>query len=40
MGLTIYADSICDALKREYFPAEYQNLAYEDAVPFEADNKS
>jgi hypothetical protein len=39
MGLTIYADSICDALKREYLPAEYQGLAYEGAVPFEADNK-
>jgi hypothetical protein len=40
MGLTIYADSICDALKREYLSAEYQGIAYEGAVPFEADNKS
>ena len=40
MGLTIYADSICDALKREYLPAEYQGIAYEGAVPFQADNKS
>ena len=37
MGLTIYADSICDALKREYLPADYQSLAYEGAVPFEAE---
>jgi hypothetical protein len=33
MGLTIYADSISDALKREYFPVEYQSLAYEGAIP-------
>jgi hypothetical protein len=40
MGLTIYADSICDALKREYLPAEYQDLVYEGAVPFNADRRS
>jgi hypothetical protein len=40
-GLTIYADSICDALKREYLPVEYRDLAYEGAVPFESpDSKS
>jgi|SRR5687767_11235900 hypothetical protein len=40
MGLTIYADSICDALKREFLPAEYRVLAYEGAVPFEGNRRS
>lgn len=40
MGLTIYPDSICDALKREFFPVEYRNLAYEGAVSFETKERS
>jgi hypothetical protein len=40
MGLTVYADSICDALKREHFPAEYRNLAYEGVVSFAAEKRS
>jgi hypothetical protein len=40
MGLTIYADSICDALKREYLPAEYRSIAYEGAVAFNNNGRS
>jgi len=39
MGLTIYADSICDALKREFLPAEYRDLSYEGAIPFETNSR-
>jgi hypothetical protein len=39
MGLTIYADSICDALQREFLPAEYRAIAYEGAVPFERNRR-
>lgn len=31
MGSSIRADEIVDDLRREYFPKEYQNLAYEGA---------
>ena len=40
MGLTIYADSICDALKRAYLPVEYRDLVYEGAVAFGSDRRS
>lgn len=31
MGISIRADEIVDDLKREYFPKEYQDIAYEGA---------
>jgi hypothetical protein len=31
MGISIRADEIVDDLQRQYFPPEYQNLAYEHA---------
>lgn len=33
MGLTIRQHEIIDGLQRQYFPAEYRNLTYEDGRP-------
>lgn len=40
MGLTIYADSICDALQREFLPSECPALAYQGAIAFERNRRS
>jgi len=31
MGISIRADEIIDGLQRQYFPTEFQDLAYEGA---------
>jgi hypothetical protein len=33
MGLIIRGPEIIDGLQRQYFPAEYRNLAYEGSRP-------